>query len=256
VPVLLERDAELDLLHRAVVAAAGGHGSTALLLGEAGIGKTSLVQAWLATLPDSTRVLVGSCEDLRTPRALGPLRDAAEGTDGPLRQALATGTDPEVVLPAVVAELCADPRPTVLVVDDAHWADGATLDVVRYVARRIDAMPAVLLLAYRDDVVDPGHPLRQVLGAMPGSSTARLRLLPLSAGAVDELASGAGVDVPELYRTSPARWVETCDDELGARTTLIRDYGLREFTLWVACAGQEAPSFEEPAERNRAGLRD
>ena len=147
-------------------------------------------------------MLAGSCEDLRTPRALGPLRDAAETTDGPLRLALATGTDPDVVLPAVVAELCADPTPTVLVVDDAHWADGATLDVVRFVARRIESMPAVLLLAYRDDDVDAGHPLRAVLGAMPGSSTTRLRLSPLSAGAVDELATGAGVDVPELYRTS------------------------------------------------------
>lgn len=201
-PVLLEREVELGVLRGAVEAAVGGDGSTVLILGEAGIGKTSLVQAFLATLPPTIRVLVGSCEDLRTPRALGPLRDAAEGTAGPLAQALATGTDPEVVLPAVLAELCAEPCPVVLVIDDAHWADGATLDVVRYLSRRIDAVPAVLLLAYRDDEVDGGHPLRPVLGAMPGRSTVRLRPPPLSARAVTELAGDADVDVPELHRTS------------------------------------------------------
>src|SRR4029079_10505251 len=67
VPVLLERDAELDLLHRAVVAAAGGPDSLRFLRRHAGVPRQHLVQAWLATLPDSTRVLVGSCEDLRTP---------------------------------------------------------------------------------------------------------------------------------------------------------------------------------------------
>ena len=201
-PVLLERDVELGLLRGAVEAAARGRGSTVVILGEAGIGKTSLVQAFLATVSSGARVLVGSCEDLRTPRALGPLRDAAEGTAGPLARALATGTDPDVVLPAVVTEMCAAPSPAILVIDDAHWADGATLDVVRYLSRRIAGGPAVLLLAYRDDEVDAGHPLRSVLGAMPGSSTVRLHLPPLSAQAVNELAGDADVDVPELYRTS------------------------------------------------------
>ncbi len=201
-PVLLEREVELGLLSRAVEAAARGVGSTVLILGEAGIGKTSLVQTFLATLPSEASVLVGSCEDLRTPRALGALRDAAEGTDGPLARALATGTDPDVVLPAVVAQMCAGTSPAVLVIDDAHWADGATLDVVRYLSRRVTGVPAVLLLAYRDDEVDAGHPLLAVLGAMPGASTVRLHLAPLSALAVNELAGDAEVDVSELHRTS------------------------------------------------------
>ena len=74
--------------------------------------------------------------------------------------------------------------------------------MVRYLSRRISSAPAVLLLVYRDDDVDAAHPLRPVLGAMPGSSTLRLRLPPLSAGAVSELAGDAEVDVPELHRTS------------------------------------------------------
>jgi hypothetical protein len=143
-PHLLERQAELHALATAVVGAAQGRGSTVMVFGEAGIGKTSLMRAFQADLVGRARVLAGSCEDLLTPRALGPLRDAARSTAGPLAAALADHAEPDVVFSAVHQELTDPNLPTVLVVEDAHWSDGATLDVLRYVGRRVGDLPAVL----------------------------------------------------------------------------------------------------------------
>jgi predicted ATPase len=86
------------------------------------------------------------------------------------------------------------------VLEDLHWADEATLDVLRLLARRIDALPALVLATYRDDEVDPRHPLRIVLGELPSGSATRLALAPLSAQGVAELAGSVGVDHAELHR--------------------------------------------------------
>jgi DNA-binding CsgD family transcriptional regulator len=198
-PGLLERQDELETLAALAARAAAGHGATALVMGEAGIGKTTVVRAFLATLPRGTRVLAAGCEDLLTPRALGPLRDAVRGYDGPLAAALGEDAGPDAVFAAALDELGSG-TPTVLVVDDVHWADGATLDVLRFLSRRMADLPALLLLTYRDDEVEAGHPLRGVLGRMTGADVVRLRLGRLSADAVGELAGGVGVDSEELHR--------------------------------------------------------
>ena len=132
-PRLLERDAPLGALLIALEEAEAGHGSTALVSGEAGIGKTSLVRAFAARAGARVRLLQAACDDLVTPRTLGPLHDAAAGTDGPLARALASE---EQVFGALLDELAQ--TPTVLIVEDAHWADDATLDVLGYVARRVE----------------------------------------------------------------------------------------------------------------------
>ncbi|WP_181782074.1 ATP-binding protein, partial [Pseudonocardia pini] len=146
-PDLLERQDDLDSLLGAVDAVRAGAGRVVLLTGEAGIGKTALVRALRAALDPEVRVLAGACDDLLAPRALGPLRDAAHGTGGPLERALDTES-PDAVFAAALAQLS---RPTLLVVEDVHWADDATLDVLRYLARRIDTVPALLLLTLRDE---------------------------------------------------------------------------------------------------------
>src|SRR3954454_14465204 len=151
VPILLERQAELQVLGAALDSAARGRGSAALVLGEAGIGKTTLVRAFVDGLPDRPRVLAGACEDLCTPRALGPLRDAAPA-GSPLADALQTTADPDAVFDALLTELAAPPGPTVLVIEDAHWADSATIDVLRYLSRRVESLAAVVLVTYRDDL--------------------------------------------------------------------------------------------------------
>ncbi len=171
-PHLLERQVELQMLGTAVERAGTGRGSAVLILGEAGVGKTSLVQAFRAATAGRARVLDGACEDLLTPRALGPLRDAARSAaNGPLAAALSPRADPDLVFTAVSEELASPPSPTILVIEDIHWADCATLDVLRYIAPRMQNLPAVLLVTYRDDALTRDHPLRGVLGAL-GSAAA------------------------------------------------------------------------------------
>jgi DNA-binding CsgD family transcriptional regulator/tetratricopeptide (TPR) repeat protein len=195
---LLERQDHLGVLLDAVAAARSGGGRVVVLSGEPGIGKTTLVRALRAALDPDVRVLAGACDDLLAPRPLGPLRDAARGTDGPLERALAAPGAPDAVYPAVLAQL-AGPRPTLLVVEDVHWADDATLDVLRFLVRRIAELPALLLLTLRDEAAVAGHPAQQLLGALTGVPATRLALAPLSAASVTALARSAGRDGPALY---------------------------------------------------------
>jgi AAA ATPase domain len=198
---LLERAAQLAVLDSALVDAVAGVGSVVLVFGEAGIGKTSLVRTFLRDAANGrARILAGACDDLLSPRALGPFRDAARAAgSGPLATALAEG-DRDALLAAVREELSDPHTPTVLVVEDAHWADEATLDVLRYIGRRMGDLPAVLLITYRDDEIGPDHPLRRVLGGLSGNSVHRVAVPPLTRAAVTSLAGGTNATSAGLYR--------------------------------------------------------
>jgi DNA-binding CsgD family transcriptional regulator len=181
VGALLERD---ELLARLDEARADG-GRLVFVGGEAGVGKTSLVRAHQGR--GDTRVLRGSCESLATPTPLGPF----------LEIGVSPG-DPRQVAGAALALLA---EPTVLVLEDVHWADQATLDVLRVLGRRIDATPSLVLATYRDDEIGGDHPLRVLLGGLasaPGVS--RLSVPRLSLDAVRRLAAPHGADPDALYR--------------------------------------------------------
>jgi DNA-binding CsgD family transcriptional regulator len=188
--MLLEREPTLAALALAVDDAAEGHGSVALITGEAGIGKTSLVRAFAERTGGRARLLLSACDDLVAPRTLGPLRDAVLGSE--------LVDDP---FTALLDALAADP-PTVLVVEDLHWADDATLDVLGYAARRIDPLGAVLVLTCRDEEVGAGHPLSRFAGALIGTPLRRLALAPLSEDAVRRLCEGTGADPHALHRVT------------------------------------------------------
>ncbi len=181
--------------------AAAGHGSVVLVAGEAGIGKTSLVRAFARAAAERGRVLLSACDDLMAPRTLGPLRDAAVGSRGPLAAALADDESVDGVFTALLEELEAEP-PTVLVVEDIHWADDATLDVLAYAARRIERLRAALVLTFRDDETDAQHPLHRFLGTIVGSPVQRLTLAPLSFAAVRRLSAGTGADAQAVHRVT------------------------------------------------------
>ena len=195
---LLERDAPLAVLTGAVADAGAGRGATVLISGEAGIGKTSLVRAFADAAAGQARLLMGACDDLIASRTLGPLHDAAAGSEGPLAAALADGGSVDGVFAAVLEEL-AEQRPSVLVVEDVHWADDATLDVLGFTARRIEPLGAVLVVTLRDDEIDPRHPLQRLLGALAGCPVHRIALPPLSPRAVRTLAAGTGRDPAALH---------------------------------------------------------
>src|SRR6478735_3677838 len=131
-------------------------GRVALVGGEAGVGKTSLVRSFVETCPDGVRVLWGACDSLSTPRPLAPFQDMA-----PFAALLGERHERHALLKALVDELSAR---TVMVVEDAHWADEATLEALRFVGRRVTATRSVVVVTYRDDETGAEHPLRTVLG--------------------------------------------------------------------------------------------
>lgn len=197
---LLERSEDLAKLAGALAAVTeSSRGQLLLVRGEAGIGKTALLSRFCQGLGRSVRVLWAACDPLFTPRPLGPLLDVARETNGELRARVETGAQPHDVTIALMAELEA-PAPTVMVLEDIHWADEATLDVLRLLARRLEAIPVLVLASYRDERLHRTHPLRIVLGELPaGGAVARHELRLLSRDAVARLAEHTTLDPDDLY---------------------------------------------------------
>jgi DNA-binding CsgD family transcriptional regulator len=192
---LLERETPLAVLADARAAAGAGRGSVVLVAGEAGIGKTSLVATFLAGLPRGARVLLGVSDDLIIPRPFGPFRHLEGAVSRRLLEATDPTTLPSDIVSIVLDELQREPRPTVLVFEDVHWADEGTLDAVTTVSRRVERLPAVLILTYRSGELEDDHPLRAVLGSLPPSATRHVNLAPLSREAVASLAGDAADQV-------------------------------------------------------------
>lgn len=195
---LLERSEPLAVLaERRDAARRTGKGTLVLVSGEAGIGKTAIARAWSASCP-GVRALWGACAALETPRPLGPLIDVAEQAGGELARLAAGEPSPVAIVRGLSLEL--QRRRSLVVLEDLHWADGATLDALRLLARRVERVPAVLLVTYRDDGLDRAHPLRLLVGELPVVPwIVRLRLEPLSPAAVHDLATGRGIEATELY---------------------------------------------------------
>src|SRR4026208_1570994 len=159
---LLERASQLQMLHSALTLARAGQGCIALVYGEAGIGKTSLVEHFLNEHKTKWRILQGACDSLFTPRPLGPLHDIALQTQGQLPSLLDSESKRVAIFSTCLNEL--QQQETILVIEDIHWADEATLDLLKYLGRRIRQTVSMMILTYRDDEISADHPLRIVLG--------------------------------------------------------------------------------------------
>ena len=196
---LLERSEQLRALSEHLRAvASSSRGRLVLVAGEAGVGKTALCRHF-ADEQRTARVLYGACDPSFTPHPLGPLLDIAASLGGGLKTSVESGRMPREVAMTLVDELRRK-RPTLLVIEDLHWADEATLDVLRLLGRRIDQVPALVLATYRDDELERTHPLRIVLGDLHGiEGIGRMNVDPLSAGAVAELAGPLGIDAQQLH---------------------------------------------------------
>jgi DNA-binding CsgD family transcriptional regulator len=196
---LLERETIFAELHRLLRHASEGQGSLVLLAGEAGAGKTAVLRRFVAENRAGARVLVGHCDALSTPRVLGPLFDIAR-QDAALRRFQEDTSPRDLVFRGVLDRLAAGRRVTLLAIEDAHWADEATLDLLRYLGRRIEPTRGLVIVTYRDDEVGSRHPLRHVLGDLATSAAIhRLEVRPLSIEGVATLAAGSGIDADELH---------------------------------------------------------
>jgi DNA-binding CsgD family transcriptional regulator/tetratricopeptide (TPR) repeat protein len=198
---LLERSEQLKVLRsRLADASHGAGGQVILVAGEAGIGKTALLREFCGSAGDPVRVLWAGCDPLFTPRPLGPLQDVAVDAGGSLAAYLVDSASSFDVATGLLAELRRG-GPVILVLEDMHWSDEATLDVVRVVTRRIEQIPGLIILSYRDDQLERDHPLRIVLGDLPGDGrVTRIELAGLTKEAVAALAGSVGVSAPELHK--------------------------------------------------------
>jgi DNA-binding CsgD family transcriptional regulator/tetratricopeptide (TPR) repeat protein len=193
---LLEREKCLADLAAWMGEAAARGGCIALLGGEAGIGKTSLLHEFSSQLGRS-RVLWGACDALFTPRPLSPLQDIARQTRGALLSTVNAAASRDDIFTATLDEL--EKSSALVVFEDMHWADEATLDLLKYLGRRIHRTRTMLAITYRDDEVGPRHPLRFVIGDLPRASTHRMQLSPFSESAVAQLARQAGRPAKGLH---------------------------------------------------------
>ncbi|SCW66375.1 Predicted ATPase [Rhizobium mongolense subsp. loessense] len=200
--MLLDREGPLETLLSAMRSAAAGHGSTVLVEGEAGIGKTSLLCEFAVHADKGCRVLWGWCEALFTPCPLGPMQDIGQLLDPRVAALLDQAAPPERLFPALLNVLQHASVAIVLIFEDVHWADNATLDLIKYLGRRISLLPAVLVLSLRSDEIGADHPLTHVLGDLPSASVTRIALEPLSPEAVTVLAEQAGRCATDLYRVT------------------------------------------------------
>src|SRR6185503_3338033 len=91
---------------------------------------------------------------------------------------------------------------SLIVFEDIHWADEATLDFIKFLARRINRLHCLFILTYRDDEIHSHHPLRNVLGQLPPDSFTRLQLTPLSKQAVEKMAGEKGYNGEDVYSIS------------------------------------------------------
>ena len=196
--MLVERDPLVDALRSVASGALRGDGRLVFVGGGAGIGKTTVLAEFVRRMPEELAVRRGGCDNDTTPAALGPLLEAMPEIEDDLRR-----DEPE--RPATFRRLLAmlDETPTVLLLEDVHWADEATLQFLRFVGRRIEHRAVLIVATYRSDEVSSGHPLTVTLGELAAAAgVTRLSVAPLSVMAVTALCADAGarLDPVALHR--------------------------------------------------------
>ncbi|WP_165495278.1 ATP-binding protein, partial [Actinomadura roseirufa] len=269
--VFVARTAELEALSGAFACAVDGGAATVLVGGEAGIGKTRLVAEFARRLPPGTRVVEGGCLEVGAGglayapfvtalrslvRDLGPER-AAELIPGRGRRGLAYWLpvlgapegDPDPVhgrtwlfedVLNLVEAAAAEGRPLVLVLEDLHWADPSSRELLVFLVRNL-SVPGVLLVGtYRSTDLDDRHPLRPVLAGLTRSPRVRsIDPAPLGRAEVASLVAGrlgrdpAPAEAEEIHRLSEGNplFVEALADSgvRGGTPVPLRDLLLSGF---------------------------
>ena len=196
--MLLERETQLAALASYAGEARKAQGRLVLVAGEAGVGKSALVEQLQRNLPGASWYW-GACDGLFTPRPLGPLFDIAAKLGGELLDLCRADAPREELFSALLRQVSEPDVLRVVVVEDIHWADEATIDLLRFLGRRIRDATVLLIVTYRDDVLAAGDPLQVALGDLATHrSVRRVSLGPLSAGAVQVMAGGSEREAASL----------------------------------------------------------
>ena len=197
--VLLERDEYLSLLTDGFEKTISGEGHCFFIMGEAGIGKSSLVRAFIEKIEGKSKTYIALCDSLFTPRPLGPLYDFALQMKNFDAAFISVAHSRSELFTSFAQELTQHNKPVVIIIEDIHWADEATLDFIKFFARRISRTNCLLVLTFRDNELTKQHPLRNVMGELPVESFTRIHLPSLSSDAVQELADKKGYNGEDVY---------------------------------------------------------
>jgi len=200
--MLIERDVPLETLTNIGEHLTKDGGSIVLISGEAGIGKTTVMQSFLESVKQDFIVRWGSCDPLDTPRVLGPIHDMYMNFGPKVQKALDDEASFSKLVNCIVEDLQGTAKPNLFVIEDAHWADNATLDLLKCVGRRVSFFKTMVLISYRSDEVSKSHPLSQAIGDFPQSRLTRLPLSPISRQGVELLATAAGKNAAGLHEAT------------------------------------------------------
>ncbi|GAC1570816.1 MAG: helix-turn-helix transcriptional regulator [Candidatus Elarobacter sp.] len=209
---LIGRQADLDYLNERRREAASSRGGLVFVSGAAGVGKTRLIGELRATLAKSRlRVGVGRCLEFAQ-RPYGPILDILEHFD-PAAPDLQPAVSKREQFDTFVQsfERAAAKTALLAVVEDLHWADAATLELLAYLCGRLDSMRLLVIASYRDDELHADHPTLAAIAKMTRATrVGRVHLTPLSGpdlrAFIDEALSG--IDLPNDVRREVARTSE------------------------------------------------
>ena len=208
---LLERGSSLAALAEYAEEARRGDGRLVLVAGEAGVGKSALVEQFAGGAPGA-RWSWGACDGLFTPRPLGPLFDIADQLGGELLELCRARAPRDELFAALLRQVSDSGTPQVVVIEDLHWADEATIDLLRFLGRRVRNTALLLIGTYRDDRAEASDLLRLALGELARQrSTRRIGLAPLSADAVSVLAAGSGLETAALFQLTGGNPFYVCE---------------------------------------------
>ena len=199
---LIEREGFVNLLQAKLDNVTKGEGHCIFITGEAGIGKTSLVKEFCKSQPSRYKVYHGACDALFTPRPLAPLYDIIWQVNNELSPRSHSLDERFSLFTHFYRELSQQSEPVIIVFEDLHWADEATLDFIKFFARRITQIRCLFLLTYRDEEVNSHHPLKNMLGQLPNDCFTRMPLTHFSRSVVDKMAAEKGYNGEDVYSLS------------------------------------------------------
>ena len=192
----------LEVLQSRFMKISEAEGHCFFITGEAGIGKTSLIKAFLKQVEEDSTQYMGACDSLFSPRPLAPLYDVALQIKKNWTDNIFSLSSVTELFTKFVEEFSDSALPVVLVFEDIHWADEGTLDFIKFFARRISRMQCIFILTSRNDEINKKQPLRNLLGDLSADTFTRIELTPLSKESVEKLAHQKGYNAENVYNIS------------------------------------------------------